>query len=172
MSIKLNIVEKADSLFRTYGIRGVTVDDICNACGISKKTIYKHYSDKYALANKSLEYHYDKLFKEINSIVKNSSNAIETFFKISMHFRETLNDQERKNKAVNDAINQGMQNYYKEVFDWLEKCENVFGFDLQGYGKARIYGFLAERFLSYWFQKNAKCETMNITFYDIRNDID
>ena len=92
MSIKLNIVEKADSLFRTYGIRGVTVDDICNACGISKKTIYKHYSDKYALANKSLEYHYDKLFKEINSIVKNSSNAIETFFKISMHFRETLND--------------------------------------------------------------------------------
>ena len=92
MSIKLNIVEKADSLFRTFGIRGVTVDDICKACGISKKTIYKHYSDKYALANKSLEYHYDKLFKEINSIVKNSSNAIETFFKISMHFRETLND--------------------------------------------------------------------------------
>ena len=92
MSIKLNIVEKADSLFRTFGIRGVTVDDICKACGISKKTIYKHYSDKYALANKSLEYHYDKLFKEINSIVKYSSNAIETFFKISLHFRETLND--------------------------------------------------------------------------------
>ena len=35
MSIKLNIVEKADSLFRTFGIRGVTVDDICKACGIS-----------------------------------------------------------------------------------------------------------------------------------------
>ena len=86
MSIKLNILEKADSLFRTFGIRSVTVDDICKACGISKKTIYKH-----ALANKSLEFHYDKLFKEINSIVQNSSNAIETFFKISMHFRETLN---------------------------------------------------------------------------------
>ena len=41
MSIKLNIVEKADALFRTYGIKGVTVDDICNACGISKKTIYR-----------------------------------------------------------------------------------------------------------------------------------
>ncbi len=92
MSTKLNIIEKADLLFRTYGIRSVTVDDICNACGISKKTIYKHYSDKYALANKSLEYHYDKLFKQINSIVENSSDAIETFFKISMHFRETLND--------------------------------------------------------------------------------
>ena len=42
MSIKLNIVEKADSLFRTFGIRGVTVDDICKACGISKKTIYNY----------------------------------------------------------------------------------------------------------------------------------
>ena len=37
MSIKLNIVEKADSLFRTFGIRGVTVDDICKACGFQKK---------------------------------------------------------------------------------------------------------------------------------------
>ena len=60
----------------------VYIDDICKACGISKKTIYKHYSDKHALANKSLEFHYDKLFKEINSILQNSSNAIETFFKI------------------------------------------------------------------------------------------
>ena len=42
---------------------------------------------------------------------------------------------------------------------------------LKGYDLTRIYGFLAERFLSYWFQKNAKCKTMNITFYDIRNEI-
>ena len=49
---------------------------------------------------------------------------------------------------------------------------SIFGFDdLNGYGLKRIYGFLAERFLSYWFQKNANCTTMNITFYDIRNDI-
>ena len=29
MNIKLNIVEKANTLFRTFGFRGVTVDDIC-----------------------------------------------------------------------------------------------------------------------------------------------
>ena len=62
-----------------------------------------------------------------------------------------------------------MQKYYKEVFDWLEKCENVFGFDLQGYGKTRIYGFLAERFMSYWFQKNSNYTTLPIVHFDIGN---
>ena len=66
-----------------------------------------------------------------------------------------------------------LRKYYESVFPWLQKCEKIFPTEkLVGYDLTRIYGFLAERFLSYWFQKNAKCETMNITFYDIRNDID
>ena len=32
--------------------------------------------------------------------------------------------------------------------------------------------FLAERLMSYWFQKNTKYTTMPIFFYDIRNDLD
>ena len=62
--------------------------------------------------------------------------------------------------------------YYETIFPWLEKCENVFGFDkLKGYDLTRIYGFLAERFLSYWFTRNKKFKTMNVTFYDINNDL-
>ena len=47
-------------------------------------------------------------------------------------------------------------NYYTSVFQWLYKCEKIFGFDLKGYGQKRMYGFLAERYLSYWFTKNTK----------------
>ena len=43
--------------------------------------------------------------------------------------------------------------------------------NLKGYGKIRIYGFLSERFMSYWFRKNTKCLTLPIIFYDIRKDI-
>ena len=65
-----------------------------------------------------------------------------------------------------------LKNYYEDLFPWLEKCEKLFGFkDLQGFGKIRIYTFLAERFMSYWFQKNTKSRTMPIVFYDIRKDI-
>ena len=61
--------------------------------------------------------------------------------------------------------------YYEVLFSWLEKCEKLFGFEnLKGYGQTRIYGFLAERFLSYWFQKNTKTTTIPIVFYDISRD--
>ena len=43
--------------------------------------------------------------------------------------------------------------------------------NLKGYGKIRIYGFLAERFMSYWFKKNTKSITIPITFYDIRKNL-
>ena len=65
-----------------------------------------------------------------------------------------------------------LKNYYSTLFPWLERCEKIFGFkNLKGFGQIRIYTFLAERFMSYWFQKNSKTKTMPIVFYDIRKDI-
>ena len=62
--------------------------------------------------------------------------------------------------------------FYEDLFPWLKKCEAHFGFeDLVGYGKTRMYGFLAERFMSFWFQKYTKYTTKPILFYDIRKDI-
>ena len=64
-----------------------------------------------------------------------------------------------------------LKNYYLTIFPWLERCHKLFGFEnLKGFGKIRIYTFLAERFLSYWFKKNYKFKTMPIVFYDIRKD--
>jgi hypothetical protein len=98
-----------------------------------------------------------------------------------------LLDEENKNdfkNYVNSEVSFSPQNmfickskkilkkYYDDVFPWLERCEQLFGFkNLQGYNKVRIYTFLAERFMSYWFKKNTKFTTMPIIFYDIRNDI-
>jgi hypothetical protein len=65
-----------------------------------------------------------------------------------------------------------LQNYYEDLFPWLERCEELFGFkNLKGYGLTRIYSFLAERFMSYWFKKNTKSTIMPIIFYDIRKDL-
>ena len=57
--------------------------------------------------------------------------------------------------------------YYNTIFPWLKNCESVFGFDLgEKYGKKRIYGFLAERFLSYWFSTYTKALNWPIIFKD------
>ena len=59
-----------------------------------------------------------------------------------------------------------MQNYFSSVFNWLKNCESEFGFDLEGYSLRRIYAFLAERYLSYWFQKYSRHLAWPIFFYD------
>ena len=47
--------------------------------------------------------------------------------------------------------------WFNVLFPWLERCEKVFGFDsLKGYDTQRLYAYLAERYLSYWFKKNTR----------------
>ncbi len=62
-----------------------------------------------------------------------------------------------------------IKNYYKAIFPWLEKCEEIFGFKSGSYGETRIYGFLAERYLSYWFNKYTKTLIWPIAFFDINS---
>lgn len=92
-----------------------------------------------------------------------------------------LDDKDRKdfNEFVNEEVSFNPHNmfmcnskkilikYYETIFPWLEKCESIFGFNLKGYGQQRIYGFLAERFMSYWFCKYTKFKVMPIIFKDI-----
>ena len=50
-----------------------------------------------------------------------------------------------------------LNDWFNNLFNWLEKCEKIFGFrDLSGYDTTRLYAFLAERYLSYWFKKYTK----------------
>ena len=58
--------------------------------------------------------------------------------------------------------------YYESLFPWLERCEKIFEFnDLKGFGLKRIYGFLAERYSSYWFKKHTKYTVLPMEFKDI-----
>ena len=44
--MKERILAEAEQLFWKYGVRSVTMEDIAKRLGISKKTIYQHFSDK------------------------------------------------------------------------------------------------------------------------------
>jgi len=58
--------------------------------------------------------------------------------------------------------------YYESLFPWLQECEKIFGFKMTNdYGLKRIYGFLAERYCSYWFKKYAKVTTLPFVFKDL-----
>ena len=64
-----------------------------------------------------------------------------------------------------------LNDYYNSLFEWLKKCESIFGFNPnKKYGLIRVYAFLAERYLSYWFKKNSNYFLWPIKHYDISND--
>ena len=53
-----------------------------------------------------------------------------------------------------------IKKWFSDLFPWLERCEEIFGFEnLVGYDTKRIYAYLAERYLSFWFKKYAKFKT-------------
>ena len=57
--------------------------------------------------------------------------------------------------------------YYESVFPWLEKCKKIFVFKDYLYGITRFYAFLAERYLSYWFNKYSKSMEWPVGFLNI-----
>lgn len=60
-----------------------------------------------------------------------------------------------------------LYNFYPILFDWLFRCESKFkNKSLEGYGLKRIYSFLFERFMPFWFEKYYKTTTCPWIFYD------
>ena len=58
--------------------------------------------------------------------------------------------------------------WFNTLFSWLERCEEIFGFEnLKGYDTTRLYAYLAERYLSFWFNKYTKTKNSPWTFVDI-----
>jgi len=105
-------------------------------------------------------YHgYGNLDKAINVMDKKHREKFRNFVNNKIEFNP-YNMFICKNKQI-------LFEYYKTIFPWLKNCESVFGFDLgEKYGKKRIYGFLAERFLSYWFSTYTKALNWPIIFKD------
>ena len=68
-----------------------------------------------------------------------------------------------KNKKI-------INNFYNTIFPWLQRCESIFGFNEKSYGNTRLYAFLMERFISYWFNKYTKVKTWPIAFYNINKE--
>ena len=57
MEPKDRILLKAEELFMQFGIRSVSMDDIANNLGMSKKTLYQYFADKDELVEAVVDGH-------------------------------------------------------------------------------------------------------------------
>ena len=57
--------------------------------------------------------------------------------------------------------------WFDKLFPWLERCEKKIGFkNLSGYDTKRLYAYLAERYLSFWFKKYTVYKEQPWTFIE------
>tara|TARA_B100000029_G_scaffold240200_1_gene237382 strand:- start:14759 stop:15613 length:855 start_codon:yes stop_codon:yes gene_type:complete len=116
-------------------------------------------------SKRNIRFHFDmwhgngNLDKAIDLLDDKDRNDFRTYTRQNVSFSRGNMFVCKSKKIIND--------YYSSIFPWLERCEKIFGFNLDGYGKTRIYAFLAERYLSYWFAKYTKPLLWPVIFYDI-----
>ena len=70
---KQQIIETAFQLFKQYGIKSVSVDDICHQIGMSKKTFYVYFKQKDELVTEVLNYMHDQHREQSMKALKGKS---------------------------------------------------------------------------------------------------
>ena len=107
------IISKSEELFLSLGFKSVTMDDIANTIGISKKTIYAHFSNKTELVEVVTFSVLDHITEGIERINAASVNPIEELYEIKMFVMNYL-----KNERVSPQHQ--LKKYYPEIFERLK----------------------------------------------------
>jgi len=106
--MKEKIIQKATELFINLGFKSVTMDDIANEMGISKKTIYAHFSNKTDLVKETTLAIFNLITSGIDSICALDKNPIEELYEIKKFVMLQL-----KNEKSSPQYQ--LQKYYPEV---------------------------------------------------------
>jgi TetR/AcrR family transcriptional regulator, cholesterol catabolism regulator len=80
MEAKERILVKAEELFMQYGIRSVSMDDIANNLGMSKKTLYQYYADKDELVDAVVDGHIREIQTDCTNCRTEAKDAIHEIF--------------------------------------------------------------------------------------------
>ena len=74
-----HIIQTATELFGSYGVKTITMDDIASNCGISKKTLYRVFENKYELLQVVVATINIRVSEAIYAL-RESDNAVEEVF--------------------------------------------------------------------------------------------
>ena len=110
--MKEKIIIKASELFLTFGFKSVTMDDIANEMGISKKTIYKYFDNKEILLDNCVTHIHNKVSDSICEITNQGYNAIEENFVINNMYKDIF-------EKSNTSPMYQLQKYYPKIYKKL-----------------------------------------------------
>ncbi len=117
------IVSKAHELFMRYGIRSVSMDEVANHLGMSKKTIYQFYADKDALVEDVINREIAEKEGTCREHRDKSDNAIHEIFMATDMLLELLTH-------MNPALIFDLEKYHPTAFKKYNEYKNAFLYTL------------------------------------------
>lgn len=142
MENQLEIIhERIYKLFQKYGIKSVTMDDIAKELGISKKTLYQHFTDKRDLIIKIVDYKIKASSDHNEKLEKSKLNAVEELLFVYQFLNKILKDH-------NPSMMYDLRKYYPDVFEKLhtDRRDLIYGAMLHNLKKGQKEGLYRKDF--------------------------
>lgn len=115
------IVNKAHELFMRYGIRSVSMDEVANHLGMSKKTIYQFFADKDALVEAVMDIEIKRNQTECIMHNRESENPIHEVFLAADMVLEIIN-------KINPNVLFDLEKYHPGAFKKQNEFKHKFLF--------------------------------------------
>lgn len=112
--MKEKILFKASEKFLSLGVKSVTMDEIAAALGISKKTLYTHFSTKTKLVEATALFVFQQISEGIERIRERENDPIEEMFEIKNFACTNL-----KNEKSSPQYQ--LQKYYPRIFHTIKQ---------------------------------------------------
>ena len=104
----LHILEQVRRLYHRYGIKSVTMDDVAEHLCISKKTLYKHFTNKEELVRDVVLMDHSNRNKFFQEIKNKNLNAIEELFEVYRMINTMFRD-------YNASMEYDIHKYYPDL---------------------------------------------------------
>jgi len=124
-ALQETIIQVASRLFEQFGIRSVSIDNVCKELHISKKTFYIHFPQKEDLVDAVLNFNSKNNYDKFEKLFRNK-NAIDSLILIIKEIKKTL-----ESESLSMCFD--LEKYYPKVFEKhesLRRSEIRQGFEL------------------------------------------
>jgi AcrR family transcriptional regulator len=119
METREKILLGAFDLFMKYGVKSVTMDDIAQTLGVSKKTIYQFIGNKKVLIETVILNFLESDEAAIIRIINEAENAIDEMFALSKHVNSFLS-------RMRPTFMYDLQKYYRTEWELIRKKHFAF----------------------------------------------
>ena len=146
--MKEDIVKRALADFMKYGFKTITMDDLANGLGMSKKTLYEYFPSKNDLVEACLDYALEMSCTNVTTFVQGEGSVIENVYRNQKKVLEIFN-------INSDRPIWELQKYYPKTY---KRMESEF---------AKTDALFVDKLLDKGWEEGLFRKDINVAFYKI-----